>query len=55
MAKKNKYVESFEEQVAITQRVYDLLGVPDRLETDYFDGGHEWHGAKVYDWLDKWL
>ena len=48
-------VVNVEEQVAITRRAYDLLGIPDRLATDYFDGGHEWHGALVYDWLDKWL
>ncbi|MEZ4658835.1 MAG: alpha/beta hydrolase family protein [Caldilineaceae bacterium] len=48
-------IVNVEEQVAITQRAYDLLGVADRLAIDYFDGGHVWHGTMAFDWLDRWL
>ncbi len=48
-------IVNVEEQVAITQRAYDLLGVPERLATDYFDGGHVWHGTMAFAWLDRWL
>ena len=48
-------IVNVQEQVATTQRAYDLLGVPERLTTDYFDGGHEWHGTAAFDWLDRWL
>jgi dienelactone hydrolase len=44
-----------EEQVAITRRAYELLGVPERLATDYFDGGHVWHGTVAFEWLERWL
>ncbi|HRW10363.1 MAG TPA: alpha/beta hydrolase family protein [Caldilineaceae bacterium] len=48
-------IVNVEEQVAITQRAYDLLDVSDQLATDYFDGGHVWHGTMAFDWLDRWL
>ena len=48
-------IVNVEDQVAITQGAYDLLGVPDHLATDYFDGGHVWHGTVAFDWLDRWL
>ncbi|MEZ4680546.1 MAG: hypothetical protein R2932_40660 [Caldilineaceae bacterium] len=48
-------IVNVEEQVAITQRAYDLLAVSDQLATDYFDGGHVWHGTMAFDWLDRWL
>ena len=35
--------------------IYALLGADDRLEADFFDGGHQWSGAKAYGWLDRWL
>jgi dienelactone hydrolase len=43
------------EPYAITQQAYGLLGVPDRLHLDQFDGGHVWHGTMALDWLDQWL
>lgn len=48
-------IDNVVEQVAIAQRAYDLLGAPDRLATDYFDGGHVWHGTLAFDWLQRWL
>lgn len=44
-----------EQQYAITTQAYTLLGVPDRLALDTFDGGHVWHGTLALDWLDRWL
>lgn len=40
------------EQVA---KAYQLLRVPERLESDLFEGGHQISGAKAYDWLARWL
>jgi dienelactone hydrolase len=37
------------------KRVYDLLGVPERLEKDIFKGGHKFSGRKAFDWLARWL
>jgi dienelactone hydrolase len=37
------------------QRAYDLLGVPERLDADIFEGRHQISGAKAYDWLKEWL
>jgi hypothetical protein len=37
------------------QRSYDLLGVPDHLERDVFDGGHRFSGRRAFDWLRRWL
>jgi len=37
------------------KRVYELLGVPERLEADFFEGEHEICGRKSYDFLVKWL
>ncbi len=36
-------------------QLYETLGVRERLDIDVFDGGHEYSGAKAYDWFDKWL
>jgi hypothetical protein len=41
--------------VAEVRRVYDCLGASAALETDIFEGGHRWSGAKSYDWLVKEL
>ena len=35
--------------------VYDALGVPERVEHDVFEGGHQWHGERAYDFLAHWL
>lgn len=48
-------IDNVLEQYAVTRRAYELLAVPDRLAIDVFDGGHKWHGALSFDWLDKWL
>jgi dienelactone hydrolase len=36
-------------------RVYEHLGVPDRLEHDVFDDGHRWNGERAYPFLERWL
>lgn len=42
-------------QYETTRRAYELLGAPDRLAHDVFEGGHRWHGTVAYEWLDRWL
>lgn len=37
------------------KRAYRAWGQPDRLAHDLFDGGHVFHGAKAYEWFDRWL
>jgi dienelactone hydrolase len=44
-----------EAAVAELRRVYGLLGAPDALVHDVFDGGHRWHGTVALDFLDHWL
>jgi hypothetical protein len=34
---------------------YALVGSPERIETDYFDGGHEFSGRKAFAWMDRWV
>jgi dienelactone hydrolase len=41
--------------LAALRPVYELLGAPERLDADIFAGGHQWNGAKTYDWLGRWL
>jgi dienelactone hydrolase len=43
------------EQLAITRQAYRLLGAPDRLAHDLFEGEHMWHGECALPWLDRWL
>jgi hypothetical protein len=31
------------------------LGVPERLASDIFVGGHRFSGALAFDWFDRWL
>ncbi|MHB0874626.1 MAG: dienelactone hydrolase family protein [Anaerolineae bacterium] len=42
-------------QYEITKSAYDLLGVPERIDHDVFEGAHLWHGTVAYEWLDRWL
>ncbi len=35
------------------KEVYALLGVPDRIEADFFDGPHSWHHEKTVPFLKK--
>jgi len=35
------------------KRVYTLLGVPERIEADFFDGPHEWSNGKTLEFLAK--
>lgn len=37
------------------QKVYDLLGVPERLDKDIYPGDHQFSGRKAFDWLAEWL
>jgi dienelactone hydrolase len=48
-------VEAAESAWEELRRVYELLGVPERLEKDIFPGGHRFSGNKAFAWLDRWL
>jgi dienelactone hydrolase len=48
-------VENVTEQLAITRRAYELLGVGERLAHDLFEGEHMWHGKEAIPWLVQWL
>jgi dienelactone hydrolase len=37
------------------REVYRHLGDADALEHDVFDGDHQWHGARAYPFLQRWL
>ena len=41
--------------VAELRRIYECFDAAGSLETDIFEGGHRWSGAKAYAWLDKVL
>jgi len=43
------------EAYATVLRAYEVLGVPDHVELDAFDGGHEWSGRKAWGWLSQWV
>ena len=44
-----------ETAVCDLMQVYAHLGAPAALEHDVFDGGHQWHGARAYRFLERWL
>lgn len=48
-------VQATEAAYEEVRRVYELLGVPERLDKDIFVGGHRFSGRKAFDWLDRWL
>lgn len=37
------------------EKIYEVLGVRERLDKDFFEGQHEISGEKAYDWFVKWL
>src|SRR5262249_46195155 len=37
------------------QPIYQCFGAADRLDADFFEGGHQWSGKKAYDWIKRWL
>lgn len=48
-------LEAANQAVAELRRLYALWGVPERLDQDIFEAGHEISGAKAFDWLERWL
>lgn len=40
---------------AKTFAAYNLLGIPERAELEWFDGGHTIHGQGTFAFLHKWL
>ena len=37
------------------KKAYKAADVPSKLALDSFPGGHEFSGAKTFDWFDRWL
>lgn len=37
------------------EKVYQLLGVPEKVDIDLFDGAHMFSGKKAFNWIEKWL
>jgi hypothetical protein len=37
------------------QQLYRLLGVPERLDKDIYEGGHRFSANKIFGFLDRWL
>lgn len=43
---------AFEEAVVQAREIYQAFGVPERFGAEAFDGGHQFHGAGAFDFLD---
>lgn len=37
------------------EQCYKAAGVPERCDLDLHPGGHEFSGARAFDWFDRWL
>jgi dienelactone hydrolase len=48
-------VDGARREMARLEVVYDVLGAPDAVEHDVFDGGHRWNGARAYPFLERRL
>ena len=48
-------LEVVKEEYKKLERVYEVLGVPERVDIDIFEGGHQFSGRKAFDWFDRWL
>lgn len=48
-------IKDADESYAHLKRIYEVAGVPEKLDRDRFDGGHIFSGAKTFDWFNKWL
>ena len=35
--------------------MYDMLGLPDRTEIEFYTGGHCFHGERAFEFLEKHL
>jgi fermentation-respiration switch protein FrsA (DUF1100 family) len=48
-------IEASRQAHARLAAIYEAAGVPDRLERDEFDGGHEFRAATSLGFMDRWL
>jgi hypothetical protein len=48
-------VAGTEKAVETLRQIYRCFEAEDCLETDFFEGVHEWSGRKAYDWMARWL
>jgi dienelactone hydrolase len=49
------YIEAARTAVHEVQRLYDVLGIGERLYHHVFDGDHRWDGVRTPAWLERWL
>jgi len=40
---------------AQVERIYEAADVRDRADSDVFETGHRYHGAKAFAWRERWL
>jgi len=48
-------LEVVQREYSKVEKVYQLLGVPQKVDIDLFDGAHMFSGKKAFDWIEKWL
>jgi len=48
-------IETTREAFAQLKKVYEIIGEPQKVDMDEFQGGHRFSGRKAFDWFDKWL
>jgi len=48
-------IKATEFSISKVKKVYELLGVPDKLDVDIFEGRHQISGRKAYDFLKREL
>jgi hypothetical protein len=44
-----------EEEFALAKRMYQQLGISERIEMGIFEGGHEIHGVESFRFLHRWF
>jgi dienelactone hydrolase len=42
-------------EYAIVRRLYTVLGIPERTEIEFFNGGHQINAQGTFDFLHRWL
>lgn len=48
-------IEEARKAFAKVKRCYELLGEGEKVAMDEFEGGHMFHGALAFDWVERWM
>jgi hypothetical protein len=48
-------VDATRKSVALARRAWDVLGVPEKIGHEVFEGEHQFHGVGGFEFLDKYL